>query len=581
MIAKHIQHTYCGQADCIQVGTLHLASTHQQTTIRATGDSQLLRRGVTLSDQILGSCDEVVKNVLLVFEHTCLVPLLAILAATTQRYLSIDTALLHKHNMVGRECGGVADIETAITIEIYGVLAVEFHILTMNEEHRHLRTVLRGEEYLLRGEHLGIVANLGLLVERRLARTQIVNVARSGSRETIDRVEYRRILLLATKARHRTDCGQLNLADQLTRHLILTHLVHRVLHIGCHQHATYGTDRFEQHLGILSYHVLQTCGTHQIDLRQTEVGCSVVGQHVCVVALNGYDRIVVSKTFEQRAELALALLAIEHLATRRTLRGVNKLPLAVATLLAREVTQRVLSVPIDQLIGTLSVAQLVIIDLLELVLRRIDALFGFIVCAVIEALTVGSPTCARELHPLDLVRELLARLGIHHADLNPVRTCRGNRIGHIFTVLREGYGRQSHRTLVRERIGIEEHLTLSVKRRLAIEHRLVLQTVVIEVVVPIAVARGRTLLRVVPELSQTLADLIAVGNLREIVERNLVLSLYPLGGFGGVVVLQPAIGIGHLSSEIVINNLTTLGCGIGFQFDGLATTATAHHSCDG
>ena len=259
----------------------------------------------------------------------------------------------------------------------------------------------------------------------------------------------------------------------------------------------------------------------------------------------------------------------------------NKLPLAVATLLAREVTQRVLSVPIDQLVGTLSVAQLVIIDLLELVLRRIDALFGFIVCAVIEALTVGSPTCARELHPLNLVRELLARLGIHHADLNPVRTCRGNRIGHIFTVLREGYGRQSHRTLVRERVGIEEHLALSVERGLAIEHRLILQTVVIEIVVPIAVARGRTLLRVVPELSQTLADLIAVGNLREIVERYLVLSLYPLGGFGGIVVLQPAIGIGHLSSEIVINNLTTLGCGIGFQFDGLATTATAHHSCDG
>ena len=581
VVAQHIEYTHCGQADSIEIRALHLASTHQQTTIRATCDSQLLRRGVTLSDQILGSRDEVIEYVLLVFEHTCFVPLLAILTATTQRHLSIDTALLHKHNVVGRERGCVADIETTITIEIYGILTVEFQILAMNEEHRYLRTVLRGEEHLRRGEQLGIVANLGLLVEGRLARAQVVNVARSGSGETIDRIEYRRILLLATKARHRTNRGQLDLADQLARHLILTHLVHCVLHICRNQHTTYGANRFEQHLRILGNHILQTCGAHQIDLRQTEIGRSVVGQHVCVVALNRYDRVVVSKTFEQSAELALALLAIEHLATRRTLRGVNKLPLAVAALLTREVTQGVLCVPIDQLISRLSVAQFVIIDLLELVLRRIDTLLGFVVCAVIEALTVGSPACARELHPLDLIRELIARCGLHHADLNPIRASRSHRVSHIFTILRECYGRQRHGTLVRESIGIEEDLALVRKRRLAIEHRLVLQTVVIEIVVPIAVTRGSTLLRVVPELSQALADLIAIGNLREVIEGHIVLCLDPLSGFGGVVVLQPAVGIGYLGAEIVIHNLTTLGSGIGFQFDGLTTTATAHHNCDG
>ena len=259
----------------------------------------------------------------------------------------------------------------------------------------------------------------------------------------------------------------------------------------------------------------------------------------------------------------------------------NKLPLTVAALLTREVTQGVLSVPIDQLVSRLSIAQLVIVNLLELVLRRVDSLLGFVVCAVIEALAVGSPACARELHPLDLIRELLARCGIHHADLNPIRASRSHRVSHIFSVLRESDSRQRHGTLVRESIGIEEYLALCLERRLAIEHRLVLQTVVIEIVVPIAVTRGSTLLRVVPELSQALADLIAIGNLREVIEGHIVLCLDPLGCFGGVVVLQPAVGIGYLGAEIVIHNLTTLGSGIGFQFDGLATTATAHHNCDG
>ncbi len=69
----------------------------------------------------------------------------------------------------------------------------------------------------------------------------------------------------------------------------------------------------------------------------------------------------------------------------------------------------------------LALAQLVEIDLLILVAALVlIGGIGFIVAAVVEAAAILAPDGAREFHPADMVRGILAGLDIAHAPLLPV-----------------------------------------------------------------------------------------------------------------------------------------------------------------
>ena len=66
VVAQHIQHAHCWQCNGVQIRALSHTSTHQQTAIRATRNSELLARGIALFDEVLGRRDKVVEDVLLV-----------------------------------------------------------------------------------------------------------------------------------------------------------------------------------------------------------------------------------------------------------------------------------------------------------------------------------------------------------------------------------------------------------------------------------------------------------------------------------------------------------------------------------
>ena len=105
MVAQHIHDTYLWNGHAEEVGALRHARSHQQPAVGAADDGYLLLGGITLLNQVFSRSDEVVEDILLLHLRSCLVPLLTILATTSEVYLHIDTALLQEGNAHGREIG--------------------------------------------------------------------------------------------------------------------------------------------------------------------------------------------------------------------------------------------------------------------------------------------------------------------------------------------------------------------------------------------------------------------------------------------------------------------------------------------
>ena len=97
----------------------------------------------------------------------------------------------------------------------------------------------------------------------------------------------------------------------------------------------------------------------------------------------------------------------------------------------------------------------------------------------------------------------------------------------------------------------------------AVDDRLILQSVVVGVVPPVAVLDGSRLLGIVPQLGEPLADGSAEGYLREVVLRHGILGRNPGGRSLRIVVLEPAVGVGNLHAEIVVHHVAALGGRIG------------------
>ena len=579
VVAEHVHHAHGRKAHGIEVRTLHLAGADQQSAVRAAVDGQLVRRRVFSGDQVLGGGDEVVEDVLLVLEHAGLVPLLAVLRAAAQVGDAVDAALLDEHQRRGVEAGREVDLKTAVSVKQAGILAVALHVLAAGDEHRDLRAVLRGVEHLLGREQFGIEIHLRSLVERRFARSDVVFVDRGRSRVVGQRIVKFRVLLPAVESADRADGRKRHFAHLLAGVVVLVNPALRILQVVGEQAAARRAHAFEQVPFTLGNHRFDPPGTVQIDLHQRVVRRIPVGHVIKPVVLAVDGRIIGIETRQQDAEFRVRHPFIEDLHSRRTLRSYDEEPFAVLRRPCREVTQRMFPVLVNELVGRLGRTQRMVINLLKLVLGRVGVLLRGVVGAVIEPLGIGRPPCAREFHPLDLVGSERLVGGVHHADLHPVRTRRGGRIGKPAAVLREGHVGQGHRPVVGELIGVEEHLAGLARLLRAVDHRLVLQTVVISVVPPVAVLARGALLGVVPHFGQPLADGPAERNLREIVLRHGVLGGDPRGRGLRVVVLEPAVGIGNLRAEIVVHHVAAHGLGVRLVFYLFHIAATCRRRC--
>jgi len=87
-------------------------------------------------------------------------------------------------------------------------------------------------------------------------------------------------------------------------------------------------------------------------------------------------------------------------------------------------------------------------------------IFRLRVAAVEEAIFI--PLNPGELNPVDMVGEHFAGFDIHNKDFIPVGATAGDTIGQIFTIFRHAQSCQGNGTIVREGIGVEQQLTITI-----------------------------------------------------------------------------------------------------------------------
>ena len=189
---------------------------------------------------------------------------------------------------------------------------------------------------------------------------------------------------------------------------------------------------------------------------------------------------------------------------------------------------------------------------------------GSLVAAVEEALVVLGPGGVGELGPFQLVGQLPAGGDFHDVPDRPVAAGLGAAVGQVLAVVAEAHLAQGDRAVFRPRVGVDQDPRLGLERIGHVEHGLVLQAVVLEEEVAAAFLHVGRVLGEVPELGQAAADRLALGDGGQVGLGELVLGLDPLGHLGRVadVVLQPAVGIGHLGAEVGVDVIDAAGFGV-------------------
>ena len=209
---------------------------------------------------------------------------------------------------------------------------------------------------------------------------------------------------------------------------------------------------------------------------------------------------------------------------------------------------------IDQRVLGLRRAKVVIIQFLKIIytLQFIRAR-RFIVPAVKEPFGVFGPRRVRSLYPLDQIGAVFPGRDFAHTPLLPVRATGGSAIRHQIAALGDCHARQRHRAIGRQLVRVQQYAPRAVERIHRVEHALVLQPVVFCIKVAPGFLERHAISFVIPKLGQPRFDPFALRNAFEVRERDLVLRFDPGLGFRRVIILQPAIRIGHFGAVIIVH----------------------------
>ena len=220
---------------------------------------------------------------------------------------------------------------------------------------------------------------------------------------------------------------------------------------------------------------------------------------------------------------------------------------------------------VDQPVGRLIGAELVVIDFLVVVdlEQRIGAGRRLGIAAVEKPGAVMRPRRARELDPLEMIAAVLLRRYIPDPKFLPVRSAARRAVDQRAPVFGEREDRERDRAVGREGVGIEQDRGLRRQGALRIQHRLVLQSRVLEEEVAATLLERRAVFRIVPQLGETAPDPLAFRDLLKVCERDAILCLHPGARLGRVHILEPAIGVGNSGAVVIIDHVTLVRRRIG------------------
>ena len=301
----------------------------------------------------------------------------------------------------------------------------------------------------------------------------------------------------------------------------------------------------------------------EIHLQQPTVRRSLVRMENRPVVLRINQRIIAGKPEEQLAKRPVVprKVAVQHFVAAGSLGDRNEeLPVVPANRRS-QVAQRMLFVAIYRAVGRLIGPDPVKKHFLRVVAGR-QRLFRSrpVVPAVIKP--VSAPYGSGEFDPTDAVGQQVSRSELLYAKLHPIRTRFGRRKSHVTIIPRERHAGQRDRTFFRQRIRIEEYLG-ALPVPLPVQNALVPQPVVFKEKTGIAVAFRNPVLRIIPQFGQPGGDPVAFRKLRQVAAGHFVLGRHPADGFVRTVVFEPAVGIGHFGSEIIVRRIVPPGNGIG------------------
>ena len=434
----------------------------------------------------------------------------------------------------------------------------------MDDEHRDLRAVLRGIPDLL--DLVGGAVHLGVHV-RELARLARLEVVAEGSRrigEGCEVEEHLRVVGLARDGRDRAQRGQLDLLHFPAVEPVEGEAVAGILEALDHDLLVDHAGRVELLLRL----------RHHGHRRARAVG-HVHGDHAAQRRVlvrdeeqtaRGIPRIEVGVGEALEQELGLAVpAAVGHPDLRLVagpLEAGQDQPAAVEA--QARAPDHLLAVGglEDERVLVLSLAHPVEVDLREIVLLARGHRARLREARVVEAAVLGGPGDARELGPLDLVRQVLARGHVADVDLLAVGAAAGEAVAQERAVPGGRGGDQGHRPVGAQGVSVEQD-ALGARQALAhAEHGLVLQPGVAREEVAVALLLGHGHARIVDERGQARLDGLPRGRV-EVGARERVLGLHPSHRLGIVGRLEPTVGIGDLDAVVVLHHVRLLGRRIG------------------
>jgi len=119
--AEHVHDANGRKGGSEEFRSLNHAGSDKETSIRASGDGELWGGGVFLSDEVFGTADEVIEDILFFKEHAGFVPFLAVFAAATEICHDVDATHVHPGDGGGRVGGAKGDVEASVGVEEGGI----------------------------------------------------------------------------------------------------------------------------------------------------------------------------------------------------------------------------------------------------------------------------------------------------------------------------------------------------------------------------------------------------------------------------------------------------------------------------
>ena len=219
---------------------------------------------------------------------------------------------------------------------------------------------------------------------------------------------------------------------------------------------------------------------------------------------------------------------------------------------------------IHQSVLFLRLAEAVEVELLiEILFLEFLAFFRCGITGIIKTVAFHRPRGPAELHPLDIVRQILAGSDVAHLPVFPVAAGLGQAIGHQLAILGDVITGQGDGTVLRESIGVQQHLLFGPRFILPpVGDRLPL-----EAGLPGIKETPRDLVRhavfvVILKLLQPVQQGRAPGQLAEEILGKLRLGIDPSHGLRAIEVLHPAIGISHGGAVEHVRGIGTAGGGV-------------------